>query len=250
MSFLDIRTFYRDDPDWSKVQAYLDGGPAPVFEYHRFWAQTEIAMALAEMESLGEPGPDPDDTTAPTAPGAPTVSGITGTGATLTWAASTDDVGVTRYTVRDAAGATVATASGTTATLTGLTSSTTYTVEVVARDAAGNVSAASPRVTFTTSGSTTTSCTATYRTANSWPGGFQGEVTVTAGSTALTAWSTVLTVPSGVSVAQVWSGSLSGAAPTYTVRNQPWNGALGAGQSVTYGFVGSGNPAGTTVTCG
>ncbi len=343
VSFLDIRTFFRDDPDWSKVQAYLDGGSAPVFRYHRFWAQTEIAMAQAEMDSLfaggsddttapsapGKPAvsgltatgatltwaaatddvgvvgytvrdaqgktlattsgttttltgltpstaysvtvvardaagnvsdassavafttlADEGDTTAPTAPGTPTASAITSTGATLSWAASTDAVGVTGYTVRTAAGATVATSTGTTVTLTGLTPSTAYTLEVVARDAAGNVSAASPRVTFTTSGTTTPSCSATYRTVNSWPGGFQGEVTVTAGTTALTSWSTTLTLPSGASVAQGWSATFSGSAPAYTVRNAAWNGSLGAGQSVTYGFVGSGNPSGTTVTCG
>ena len=66
VSFLDIRTFFRDDPDWSKVQAYLDGGSAPVFEYHRFWAQSEIAMALADFDTLFAEGSD--DTTAPSAP--------------------------------------------------------------------------------------------------------------------------------------------------------------------------------------
>ncbi len=47
-SFLDIRSFYKNDPDWPKVQAYLDGGPEPVFNYHRFWAQADVAMAYAD----------------------------------------------------------------------------------------------------------------------------------------------------------------------------------------------------------
>jgi hypothetical protein len=51
-SFIDIRSFYRDDPDWPKVQAYLDGGAAPTFRYHRFWAQADIAMAFAEFGRL------------------------------------------------------------------------------------------------------------------------------------------------------------------------------------------------------
>jgi hypothetical protein len=46
-TFLSIRSFYKDDPDWPKVQSYLDGGSAPTFTYHRFWAQTEIATAFA-----------------------------------------------------------------------------------------------------------------------------------------------------------------------------------------------------------
>ncbi|CAL9513376.1 hypothetical protein SUDANB121_03704 [Nocardiopsis dassonvillei] len=46
-TFLSIRSFYEDDPDWPRVQAYLDGGPAPEFTYHRFWAQVDVATALA-----------------------------------------------------------------------------------------------------------------------------------------------------------------------------------------------------------
>jgi len=45
--FLSIRSFYRDDPQWPKVQSYLDGGATPTFTYHRFWAQAEIATAFS-----------------------------------------------------------------------------------------------------------------------------------------------------------------------------------------------------------
>ncbi|GAA3422756.1 glycoside hydrolase family 48 protein [Streptosporangium vulgare] len=39
-TFMSIRSFYKNDPDWPKVDAYLKGtGPAPSFNYHRFWAQ-------------------------------------------------------------------------------------------------------------------------------------------------------------------------------------------------------------------
>lgn len=44
-TFISIRSKYQSDPDWPKVQAYLDGGPAPTFNYHRFWAETEVALA-------------------------------------------------------------------------------------------------------------------------------------------------------------------------------------------------------------
>jgi hypothetical protein len=46
-TFLSIRSFYKNDPQWSKVQSYLDGGAAPTFTYHRFWAQAEIATAFS-----------------------------------------------------------------------------------------------------------------------------------------------------------------------------------------------------------
>jgi hypothetical protein len=51
-TFLSIRSWYQDDEDWDKVQAFLDGGPAPVFNYHRFWAQADIAMAMADYAKL------------------------------------------------------------------------------------------------------------------------------------------------------------------------------------------------------
>ncbi|WP_246610038.1 glycoside hydrolase family 48 protein, partial [Nonomuraea rhizosphaerae] len=52
-TFISIRSFYRNDPDWPKVNAFLNGtGPAPVFNYHRFWAQVDVAVALAEYGRL------------------------------------------------------------------------------------------------------------------------------------------------------------------------------------------------------
>ncbi|WP_405019735.1 cellulose binding domain-containing protein [Kitasatospora sp. NBC_00070] len=51
-TFLSMRSFYRNDPAFAKVQAYLDGGPAPVFTYHRFWAQADVATAMATYGEL------------------------------------------------------------------------------------------------------------------------------------------------------------------------------------------------------
>jgi hypothetical protein len=52
-TFMSIRSFYKNDPDWTKVNAYLQGtGPAPTFNYHRFWAQVDVAVALAEYGKL------------------------------------------------------------------------------------------------------------------------------------------------------------------------------------------------------
>jgi hypothetical protein len=52
-SFLDIRSFLKSDPAFPQVQAYLNGtGPAPQFNYHRFWAQSDVAMAFADYAAL------------------------------------------------------------------------------------------------------------------------------------------------------------------------------------------------------
>ncbi|NJP41959.1 glycoside hydrolase family 48 protein [Actinacidiphila epipremni] len=45
-TFIELRSFYKNDPNWPKVQAYLNGGSVPSFTYHRFWAQADIAMAM------------------------------------------------------------------------------------------------------------------------------------------------------------------------------------------------------------
>jgi len=56
-TFSSMRPSYADPnvvpaADWAKVQAYLAGGPAPTFTYHRFWAQTDIALAMGEFGRL------------------------------------------------------------------------------------------------------------------------------------------------------------------------------------------------------
>ncbi|GHO56672.1 glycoside hydrolase family 48 protein [Ktedonobacter robiniae] len=67
-TFLSERPKYPSDPAWSKVQTYLNGGSAPTFNYHRFWAQSDIAMAMADVDILfpsssgGTPTPTPTQT--------------------------------------------------------------------------------------------------------------------------------------------------------------------------------------------
>ncbi|MEV4753771.1 discoidin domain-containing protein [Micromonospora sp. NPDC049559] len=89
------------------------------------------------------------DTTAPTTPGGLAVTAKTANSVSLAWTASTDDVGVTGYQVRQG-GTVVGSPSGTSYTVGGLAAATAYSFSVVARDAAGNVSAPSNTVTVTT----------------------------------------------------------------------------------------------------
>jgi len=51
-TFLSIRLKYMNDPEWPRVQAYLNGGAVPTFRYHRFWAQVDVALANAEYGRL------------------------------------------------------------------------------------------------------------------------------------------------------------------------------------------------------
>jgi chitodextrinase len=84
--------------------------------------------------------PPPADTQAPTTPGSLATSGSNGTSISVSWAPSTDNVGVTGYTVYRE-GSSVGATGGTSYTYSGLTCGTTYTLAVDAIDAAGNRSA-------------------------------------------------------------------------------------------------------------
>ena len=53
-TFDSIRSFYEDDPAWSKIESYLSGGAVPSFTYHRFWAQADIALAMGSYAELLE----------------------------------------------------------------------------------------------------------------------------------------------------------------------------------------------------
>jgi hypothetical protein len=79
------------------------------------------------------------------------VTGTTASSVSLSWAAATDNVGVTGYEVFQGAGTTpVATTTSTSAAVTGLAAGTSYSFTVKARDAAGNRSATSASVNATT----------------------------------------------------------------------------------------------------
>ncbi|WP_224244175.1 glycosyl hydrolase family 18 protein [Hyalangium gracile] len=97
------------------------------------------------------PPPPPLDTQPPSTVVGLTVVGKGPRNVDLAWQASTDNVGVTGYEVfLNGNAAPVASPTGTSASVTGLSSGVTYSFTVKARDAAGNRSAASAAVTATT----------------------------------------------------------------------------------------------------
>ncbi|MFB7512825.1 glycosyl hydrolase family 8 [Streptomyces sp. NPDC056144] len=109
---------------------------------------TSYGYSLWEFEVYGSPATG-GDTTAPSAPGGLRTTATAPTSVSLAWDAATDNVGVTGYNVYRG-GTLVGTASGTSYTDTGLTASTAYSYTVKAKDAAGNLSAASTTLGVTT----------------------------------------------------------------------------------------------------
>jgi chitodextrinase len=95
------------------------------------------------------PGASTVDTIAPSTPTNLVATVAGSTGATLTWTASTDNVGVTGYVIRRN-GASVGTSTANNFADATLSPVTTYTFTVAARDAAGNASAQSASASVTT----------------------------------------------------------------------------------------------------
>ena len=189
------------------------------------------------------------DTQAPSVPSSVTVSGVTSSSVSLSWSASTDNVGVTSYQVlRD--GVVVGSPASTSFTDTGLAASTAYTYTVRARDAAGNTSAASTAVTATTSGGSDT-------TAPSAPSGVT--VSSTTSSSVALSWSastdnvgvtgyrvyrdgTLVGSPSSTSFTD--TGLAASTTYSYTVKAIDAAGNLSAASSAVTATTGSGGGSG------
>ena len=120
---------------------YRYGGGFPTQGYQN----TDYAVDVVFLPEAPQ-----EDTQAPGAPTGLVASAPSSSTLTLGWGASTDNVGVAAYDVfRN--GVKVGSTAGLTYVDTGLTAATNYSYLVKARDAAGNVSAASNSVTATTS---------------------------------------------------------------------------------------------------
>ncbi|MEU3557239.1 glycoside hydrolase family 11 protein [Streptomyces fragilis] len=95
----------------------------------------------------------------------------------------------------------------------------------------------------------TGACSAAYRTSSSWQGGFNGEVTITAGSGGVTNWKVPLTLASNQSIVSLWNGTMSRSGNVVTVTPAGHNRTLAAGQSTSFGFTASG-PSSPSPTVG
>ncbi|MFF0306255.1 glycoside hydrolase family 3 N-terminal domain-containing protein [Streptosporangium sp. NPDC004379] len=193
----------------------------------------------------------PADTAPPSAPGVPVASEVTSSQVELSWAASSDDVGVTAYDVVRVQGTTettVATQAAPSATVTGLSAGTAYTFAVYARDAAGNRSPRSGTVNVTTrAGNGGGGCRVTYAAGDWGGGGFGATVTVAnTGTSAINGWTLRFTFPGDQRVTQGWSATWSQSGADVTATSLSWNASLAPGASTGIGFngsYGSGNPA-------
>ncbi|WNS43924.1 fibronectin type III domain-containing protein [Paenibacillus sp. MMS20-IR301] len=109
------------------------------------------------------------DTQTPTVPGNVTASGKTSSSVSLSWAASTDNVGVTQYVIYRN-GTEAGTSAVNSFTDGGLSANTAYAYTVRARDAAGNLSAASTVLNVTTNNGAAALLLDNFDNSPVWPG--------------------------------------------------------------------------------
>ncbi|WP_432192466.1 endo-1,4-beta-xylanase [Streptomyces sp. bgisy027] len=80
-------------------------------------------------------------------------------------------------------------------------------------------------------------CTATYSKAEEWSDRFNGKVTITAGSSAISGWSVNVTVTSPQKVSATWNGTPGWDSSGNVMTMKPnGNGSLAAGASTSFGF--------------
>ncbi|HET6709612.1 cellulose binding domain-containing protein [Amycolatopsis sp.] len=78
---------------------------------------------------------------------------------------------------------------------------------------------------------------------NQWTGGFVTTIHVTAGAAPTTGWTVTANLPAGAAVTSAWNAGRSGDTGTIRFTNTEFNGALGAGQSIEFGYQGTGTTA-------
>ncbi len=238
--------------DWSYFVAWsgsfvTDGASNSADFLKRVYNDPHV-ITLDEVGDFKHYGANTGDSTAPSAPTG-LAGAATATGVTLSWTASTDNVGVTGYDVYRG-GALVGSSTQTSYADSGLTAATAYTYTVRAKDAAGNTSAVSAPVTVTTA-SADTGCTATYTTTNSWGSGFTADVTVKAGAGAVTSWKVTWTYSGNQKLTSAWNAKATQTGAAVSAVNADYNGTLSAGARTTFGFLGtySADNSTPTLTC-
>ena len=96
-------------------------------------------------------------------------------------------------------------------------------------------------------------CAATFRVVGTtWPGGFQGAVTVRAGTSGLNGWTVRWTNPAGQVVTQLWGGQHTPSGQASTVVAMAWNGTVPPNatvESASSAPRASADPTLTNLTC-
>jgi cellulose 1,4-beta-cellobiosidase len=92
-------------------------------------------------------------------------------------------------------------------------------------------------------------CSASFHLDNSWGSGFQGTVTVTAGSSAISSWRVTWSWPGSQSIVNYWNAAVTSSGSAVTANNLSYNGSIGAGGNTAFGLQVNGSAVTPTLSC-
>ena len=246
-TFISERPKYKQDPQWPKLQAYLAGGAEPSWTYHRFWAQSDVAMALEDYATL----------TTATVP----VSIVVGASAVTVPEGSSVDVQVSL----SAAPATtttvaVAKAAGGDVDLTAQPARLVFTpanwatpqklgiADAIDADAlngtatfslsAAGLAGATIVATEKDKDIVTTTCEIDFDTSNDWGNGQVTNVSLkNKGTTPIANWTLLYTGSNAFALSNAWNASVSVAGRAVTALPASWNASIAPGGEADFGMV-------------
>jgi hypothetical protein len=167
-----------------------------------------------------------------------TVTDVNGFTGSVTLAASGLPSGVT------VAYGTNPTTSTSVLTFTATSTATTGTATVTITGTSGSTTATTT-IALTVSSSSSSGCTVDYTISPQNSSAFGAAITIVNGPTAITSWTLTWSFANGQTVASLWNGIETQSGANVTVKNEPYNGSIAAGGTLTgIGFNGTWN--GTT----
>jgi hypothetical protein len=215
---------------------------------YRFWVSARDGLghrsASSNSITVVTPVATTGDTTPPPGPHNLTAGEVTATTVRLSWTAPADTSDVVGYNVYSFDGLFIS-------NLLGTTTDTAFTAPIAsaplrmyyvrARDAAGNVSAASNTISVNPgSASPSTnplSCRVVYTSQSQWTNGFVAGITITnTGQVRIDGWTLTFTFGGDQRITALWGGSVTQSGATIAIRNASWNAVIEPGASVTVGF--------------
>ncbi len=181
-----------------------------------------------------------------TAPGSPRVTAISADGATISWQPSTG-APVTRYEIYRQYGTNsvlLGESTSTSFTARNLEPGTAYTLNVLATDQRGFLSAPSSPVTFITGTPQHSTCAVSYYMSTGWASGFVANIAVTdTGPNPITGWTLAFSFPAATESVSgsTWNANFAQSGQNVVVTPLGWNAELAAngGNTVSFGFVGN-----------
>ncbi|HEX6681266.1 MAG TPA: cellulose binding domain-containing protein [Candidatus Limnocylindrales bacterium] len=200
------------------------------------YSLTTVVLRPANPPFAGPPG----------APGQPAASAVTDRTATVSWPTAAQGTHpIAKYEIYRQRGTTSeqwGETPATSFTVGNLEPGNRYTINVLARDTAGNLSWASPPLTFRTGGPAGNStCAVRFSAASDWGNGYIGTIDITnTGSNPIDGWTLSYTWPTGWQrMDGGWNANWVQTGRTVQLSNLDWNRRLEpGGGAASAGFVG------------